>query len=50
MDGAAIDTQYEDLLRRVLTTGVAEGGPHRDGHGEQFGERLRYDLSEGFPW
>jgi thymidylate synthase len=45
----AVDTQYEDLLRKVLETGIAK--PDRTGTGtvSLFGERLRYDLSKGFP-
>jgi thymidylate synthase len=45
----AIDTQYEDLLRRVLTTGVPKGDRTGTGTVSLFGERLRYDLSETFP-
>jgi thymidylate synthase len=43
------DTQYEDLLRRVLETGVAKGDRTGTGTVSLFGERLRYDLSESFP-
>ena len=32
--GAPIDTQYEDLLRRVLEQRHAEGRPHRHRHGQ----------------
>jgi thymidylate synthase len=45
----AIDTQYEDLLRRVLTTGTPKGDRTGTGTVSLFGERLRYDLSETFP-
>ena len=45
----AIDTQYEDLLRRVLTTGAPKGDRTGTGTVSLFGERLRYDLSESFP-
>ncbi len=45
----AVDTQYEDLLRRVLTTGVPKGDRTGTGTVSLFGERLRYDLSAGFP-
>jgi thymidylate synthase len=43
------DTQYEELLRRVLETGVAKGDRTGTGTVSLFGERLRYDLSQGFP-
>jgi thymidylate synthase len=43
------DTQYEDLLRRVLETGVPKGDRTGTGTVSLFGERLRYDLSRGFP-
>ncbi|MFI1989152.1 thymidylate synthase [Actinoplanes sp. NPDC020271] len=45
----AVDTQYEDLLRRVLETGTPKGDRTGTGTRSLFGERLRYDLSEGFP-
>src|SRR3954467_12311000 len=44
-----IDTQYEDLLRRVLETGSAKSDRTGTGTTSIFGERLRYDLSQGFP-
>lgn len=49
MSAPAVDTQYEDLLRRVMTTGTAK--PDRTGTGTRsvFGHQLRYDLSAGFP-
>jgi thymidylate synthase len=47
--GRTVDRQYEDLLARVM----AEGSPKSDRTGtgtrSVFGERLRYDLSAGFP-
>lgn len=44
-----IDTQYEQLLRKVLETGNKR--PDRTGTGTRglFGEHLKYDLSKGFP-
>jgi thymidylate synthase len=44
-----VDTQYEDLLRRVLTTGTPKNDRTGTGTVSLFGERLRYDLSAGFP-
>ncbi|MEU4556817.1 thymidylate synthase [Actinoplanes sp. NPDC023936] len=45
----AVDTQYEDLLRRVLQTGTPKTDRTGTGTRSLFGERLRYDLSQGFP-
>ncbi len=44
-----MDTQYENLLRKVLETGVPKGDRTGTGTVSLFGERLRYDLSAGFP-
>jgi thymidylate synthase len=44
-----VDTQYEDLLRRVLDTGSPKSDRTGTGTLSLFGERLRYDLSRGFP-
>jgi thymidylate synthase len=44
-----VDTQYEDLLRRVLETGAAKSDRTGTGTLSLFGERLRYDLSASFP-
>src|SRR3954465_14568160 len=44
-----VDTQYEDLLRKVLTTGVPKNDRTGTGTVSLFGERLRYDLAAGFP-
>jgi thymidylate synthase len=44
-----VDTQYEDLLRRVLETGTAKSDRTGTGTLSLFGERLRYDLSRSFP-
>ncbi|MFI5931085.1 thymidylate synthase [Actinoplanes sp. NPDC051494] len=43
------DTQYEELLRRVLETGTPKADRTGTGTVSLFGERLRYDLSKGFP-
>ena len=45
----AVDTQYEDLLRRVLDGGTPKTDRTGTGTVSLFGERLRYDLSQGFP-
>ncbi len=47
--GAVVDTQYEDLLRRVLETGSPKSDRTGTGTVSLFGERLRYDLPAGFP-
>jgi thymidylate synthase len=44
-----IDTQYEDLLARVLATGTPKEDRTGTGTLSVFGERLRYDLAESFP-
>jgi thymidylate synthase len=44
-----VDTQYEQLLRKVLDTGVPKGDRTGTGTVSLFGERLRYDLSASFP-
>jgi thymidylate synthase len=49
LDGPAVDTQYEDLLRRVLETGASKQDRTGTGTFSLFGERLRYDLSTSFP-
>ena len=46
---SVLDTQYEDLLRRVLETGSAKSDRTGTGTLSLFGERLRYDLSSSFP-
>jgi thymidylate synthase len=43
------DVQYESLLRRVLETGTEKGDRTGTGTLSSFGERLRYDLSKGYP-
>ena len=44
-----IDTQYEDLLRRVLDAGSVKADRTGTGTRSVFGHQLRYDLSRGFP-
>jgi thymidylate synthase len=46
---AVVDTQYEDLLRRVLEAGSPKSDRTGTGTVSVFGERLRYDLARGFP-
>ncbi|MBS2547179.1 thymidylate synthase [Catenulispora sp. NL8] len=43
------DTQYEDLLRRVLATGTAKADRTGVGTRSLFGHQLRYRLQDGFP-
>jgi thymidylate synthase len=43
------DTQYEDLLQLVLTSGTAKADRTDTGTRSVFGHQLRYDLSQGFP-
>ncbi|ATL70737.1 thymidylate synthase [Nocardia terpenica] len=44
-----IDTQYEDLLRRVLKDGTPKSDRTGTGTRSLFGYQLRYDLAAGFP-
>ena len=46
---APVDTQYEDLLRRVLETGAVKSDRTGTGTRSVFGAQLRYDRSAGFP-
>jgi thymidylate synthase len=46
---ATVDTQYENLLRRVLTDGTPKEDRTGTGTLSLFGQQLRYDLSETFP-
>ncbi|MEU6122176.1 thymidylate synthase [Streptomyces sp. NPDC047123] len=43
------DTQYEDLLQKVLTSGTAKADRTGTGTRSVFGHQLRYDLAQGFP-
>ncbi len=43
------DTQYEQLLRQVLTSGTPKSDRTGTGTRSVFGHQLRYDLSAGFP-
>lgn len=44
-----IDTQYEDLLRDVMSNGKVKSDRTGTGTKSVFHRTLRYDLSEGFP-
>ncbi|MEG8181068.1 thymidylate synthase [Nocardia terpenica] len=44
-----LDTQYEDLLRRVLKDGTPKSDRTGTGTRSLFGYQLRYDLAAGFP-
>ncbi|MEZ0112607.1 thymidylate synthase [Catenulispora sp. EB89] len=43
------DTQYEDLLQHVLTTGAVKSDRTGVGTRSLFGHQLRYRLQDGFP-
>src|SRR5699024_12028306 len=43
------DTQYEDLLARVLAHGTPKSDRTGTGTRSVFGHQLRYDLQRGFP-
>jgi thymidylate synthase len=43
------DTQYEDLLRRVMAGGATKSDRTGTGTRSVFAQQLRYDLGRGFP-
>ena len=45
----SVDTQYEDLLRRVMREGASKNDRTGTGTRSVFGAQLRYPLSAGFP-
>ncbi len=49
MAAGDLNTQYEDLLRRVLTDGTHKSDRTGTGTTSVFGHQLRYDLAAGFP-
>lgn len=44
-----MDTQYEDLLRTVLSSGTPKSDRTGTGTRSIFGHQMRYDLSQAFP-
>jgi thymidylate synthase len=46
---SATNTQYEDLLRRVMADGQAKSDRTGTGTRSVFAQQLRYDLADGFP-
>jgi thymidylate synthase len=46
---SAPDTQYEDLLRRVMSGGEPKSDRTGTGTRSVFAQQLRYDLARGFP-
>jgi len=44
-----VDTQYEELLEKIMREGAFKGDRTGTGTRSLFGQQLRYDLSAGFP-
>ena len=44
-----VDIQYQDLLRKIITTGIEQEDRTGTGTFSLFGEKMEFDLTEGFP-